>query len=40
MGSIYTGKAPKQAAQKAFTQLRKKSNSNKKIKFIKKLMLN
>ena len=33
MGSIYTGKSPKQAAQKAFTQLRKKSNSNKKIKF-------
>ena len=33
MGSIYTGKAPKQAAQKAFTQLRKKANSNKQITF-------
>ena len=31
--STYTGKTPKQAAQKAFTQLRKKNNSNKKIKF-------
>lgn len=33
MGSIYTGKAPKQAAQKAFTQLRKKANFNKQITF-------
>jgi len=32
-GGIYTGNTPKQAATKAFTQLRKKHNKKGKIKF-------
>ena len=33
LGGIYTGNTPKQAASKAFTQLRKQSNKKGKIKF-------